>query len=521
MTAPTWMPLVTDLKQALAARDRAGANAAVLKLLDLRAPLGVQWRSICELMRVSGELTLAHRAMDAFVVAAGRTPQALYSKAVLLTQSGRMREAHEFIGKLPPDVPDLAGHAYVLGNTAMTMGRMDEARAHLADAVRHRPGWGPAWLTLATAVNLAQDPLGEQLLADAAAAERQGPGDHARYCYALGKLYVDRRDPDAAFAAYARGARLLRSETPYSRTGNTANAKSAMSGYSDGFIERLNAQKSRDTSRPIFVTGLPRSGTTLVEHIIASHSQVADGAELNLVQHVAVQVGGVSGEALEAYLARGGSPDAMAGLYLHLLEERFGAEGRIVDKTIDVSRCLGLISVALPDAPLIWMRRDPLDSAWSCFPNLLHPWRRVELRPDRHRPSLPARGRAAGVLESTARRPIAGRALPRAGGVAATVDIQGAGALWVGRGVSRAPVAQHRARGHDCQRDAGAPAHQSRRSQCGGTLPGVLAALRRRVFRTGGGSRLRTEVGWPASWGSPHPPCAGLEIHLYQCQLIT
>jgi hypothetical protein len=57
----------------------------------------------------------------------------------------------------------------------------------------------------------------------------------------------------------------------------------------------------------------------------------------------------------------------MASLYLHLLEERAGPTGRIVDKTIDVSRCLGLIAAALPDAPLIWMRREPLDNAWSCF----------------------------------------------------------------------------------------------------------------------------------------------------------
>lgn len=361
------MPLVETLKQALAVRDRAGANAAVAQLLDCRAPLGANWQSFCELMRVSGELTLAHRAMDAFVAAVRHTPQALYSKAVLFTQSGRMREAYDLVAQLPPDVPDRAGREYVLGNTAMTMGRIDEARDHLKAAVRHRPGWGPAWLTLATAVNLAEDPLGETLLADRAAAERQGPGDLARYCYALGKLHIDRRDPDAAFAAYSRGAMLLRGETPYSRAGNAANANLAMTGFPEGFIERLNAQKARDTSRPIFVTGLPRSGTTLVEQILASHSRVSNGAELNIIQHIAVLVGGVSGDALRSYLANGGSPDAMASLYLHLLEERFGTEGRIVDKTIDVSRYLGLIAAALPDAPLIWMRRDPLDSAWSCF----------------------------------------------------------------------------------------------------------------------------------------------------------
>jgi tetratricopeptide (TPR) repeat protein len=367
MVGPTWMRWVESLKQALAVRDRALANAAVSQLLDQRAPLGVQWRQISELMRVSGEFTLALRAIDAFVIAQARSPQALYARAVLLTQAGRMGEAHDLVASLPPDVPDLAGRAYVLGNTAMSLGRSEEARAHLEAAVTHRPGWGPAWLTLSSAVNLATGALGERLLADAAAAERQHPADLARYCYALGKLHVDRGEHALAFAAYTRGARLLRGETPYSRSGNTANAQAALRGFPPDWIEQLNARHSRDTSRPIFVTGLPRSGTTLVEQILASHSQVADGAELNIVQHLAVQVGGVSGDDLSAYLARGGTTEALAELYLHLLDERFGDQGRIVDKTIDVSRYLGLIASVLPHAPLIWMRRDPLDNAWSCL----------------------------------------------------------------------------------------------------------------------------------------------------------
>jgi tetratricopeptide (TPR) repeat protein len=367
MAASRWEPLVDELRQATAARDRERTNAAVTRLLDLRAPLAAQWRSVSELMRLSGELTLAHRAIDAFVEAAGNTPQARYSKVVLCTQSNRLREAYDLIGTLPPDVPDRAGHAYVLGNIAMTMGRVGEARERLEDAVKHRPGWGPAWLTLANAVNLASDALGDRLLADGAAAQRQGPGDLARYHYAVGKLHVDRGEPAAAFESFAHGARLLRAETPYSRAANTANAEAAMAGHDDDLIERTAARRERDTSRPIFVTGLPRSGTTLVEQILTSHSQVSDGAEMNLIQHLAVRVGGVSGRSLEAYLGRGGTPDALAALYLHLLDERFGAGGRIVDKTIDASRFLGLAAAALPDAPLIWMRRDALDCAWSCF----------------------------------------------------------------------------------------------------------------------------------------------------------
>lgn len=355
------------LKESLAKRDRAGTNRAVTMLLDGRAPLGGQWRAIAQLMQVSGEFTLAHRAIDAFVAASNNNPQARYAKVVLLTQSGELQQAHDLLTTLPPDVPDRAGRAFVLGNTAMTLGRETDAIGHLRTTLKHRPGWGPAWLSLATAVNFSENPLGEQLLAEQPIAEQQGPADLARYYYALGKLYADRKDPAASFAAFARGADLLRADRPYSRSGDATNAASAMTGYPVGFFEQLRARQSRDTSRPIFVTGLPRSGTTLVEQILASHSSVADGGELNITQHVAVTVGGVSGDHIEAYLKRGGDLDTLSDLYLHLLSERVGPSGRIIDKSIDMSRFMGLIASALPDAPLIWMRRDPLDCAWSCF----------------------------------------------------------------------------------------------------------------------------------------------------------
>ncbi|WP_082472665.1 tetratricopeptide repeat-containing sulfotransferase family protein [Sphingomonas sp. Leaf357] len=367
LNATEILPLVARMKAALARKDRTETNRVVAALLDGAAPLGEQWQAISQLMQVSGEFNLALRAIDAFIASAADKPRARYSKVVLLTQAQRLQEAQDLLTQLPEDVPDRAGRAYVLGNTAMTLGRIDEARAHLLTALKHRPGWGPAWLSLVMVGNLKTDPIGEQLLAERSVAERQGPADLARYHYALGKLHVDRGDHAAAFAAFARGAALLKSLTPYGREANAANAESTMTGYSHDFFDRMREKQTIDTSRPIFVTGLPRSGTTLVEQILASHSAVLDGGELNFVQHMAVSVGGVSGDAVAQYVARGGSLDDLGGLYLHLLEERFGPTGRIVDKTIDVSRCMGLIAAALPDAPLIWMRRDPLDSAWSCF----------------------------------------------------------------------------------------------------------------------------------------------------------
>jgi hypothetical protein len=364
---PALSAILAQLQAALTRRDRSEANRLVTELIESKAPLGRQWYALAQLMQVSGELTLALRAIDIFIASAGNKPMACYSKVVLLTQAQRLQEAHDLLASLPEDVPDRCGHAYILGNTAMTLGRVDEARGHLLRALSYRPGWGPAWLSLAATEKLSVGSIGDKLLVEAAVAEQQAPADLARFCYALGKLHADRGDPEAAFAAYARGAALLKLEVPYNHDADVANAAAAMTGYDKDFFDRMRVSQTLETSRPIFVTGLPRSGTTLVEHILASHSTVLDGGELNLIQHVAVAAGGNSGATIEHYLTQGGTPDALGAIYLHLLSERFGSTGRIVDKTIDASRFMGIIAAALPDAPLVWMRRDPIDNAWSCL----------------------------------------------------------------------------------------------------------------------------------------------------------
>lgn len=365
MAAP--LDPIAQLRNALVARDRDGANQAVEHLLAIGAPLGGEWKRIAQLMQMTGEISLALRAIDTFIAASGNRPEAYYDKILMLGQTGRLIEARDLLARLPPDRTNPAARAYLAGNVATTLGQIDEARAALEEVVAARPGWGPAWLSLAEAINLADDPLGDRLLADRTAADAQPEADRARYYYALGRLHHDRGQHTEAFAAFTEGARLLKSVLPYSSAGDRRNAAAAMSGFGPGTIESWNARQTLATDRPIVVTGLPRSGTTLVEQIVTSHSRVADGAEIGLMPQVAVTAGGNSGEAIQAYFNAGGTIEKLARLFLHLLEERFGPNGRVIDKTVDNSRFLGLIAAALPETPLIWMRRDPLDAAWSCF----------------------------------------------------------------------------------------------------------------------------------------------------------
>jgi hypothetical protein len=104
--------------------------------------------------------------------------------------------------------------------------------------------------------------------------------------------------------------------------------------------------------------------------MLVSHSAVTGGAELNLFRRAAMGVGSLLPDDQTAFARR---PDAHAAwsaigeAYLHLLCERFGPDGRVVDKTLSHSRLVGLIASILPGAKFVWLRRAPEATAWSCF----------------------------------------------------------------------------------------------------------------------------------------------------------
>jgi hypothetical protein len=160
----------------------------------------------------------------------------------------------------------------------------------------------------------------------------------------------------------------MKAAMPYDRQADRASAAEAVEGYTaEDIAAAIARQPGEPTGRAIFVTGLPRSGTTLVQQILTSHSTVDAGGEIGRLGLLAGEVGGSSYRALERYLSRSGVAGTAQRLWGHLLVERFRTPGRVVDKSLDSSRFLGLAAALLPEAPLVWLTRDPLDRAWSCF----------------------------------------------------------------------------------------------------------------------------------------------------------
>jgi hypothetical protein len=163
---------------------------------------------------------------------------------------------------------------------------------------------------------------------------------------------------------------------PYSLEADRRNAAESIQGYGAEAIAALSREQTEPTGRTIFVTGLPRSGTSLVEQILTSHSEVADGGEVNRLLLLAMEIGGHAYPSLRRYADAQGAPEA-ARLFAHWMRDRFRGPGRIVDKSLTTTRLLGLAASVLPEAPLIWLTRDPLDCAWSCFRTFFqgtNPW---------------------------------------------------------------------------------------------------------------------------------------------------
>jgi tetratricopeptide (TPR) repeat protein len=359
--------LVGEIQPALERNDRATVKAIIKQLVAVRAPMGDQWQQLAYIAAGYGEQRMALQSMDLFVDYWGGRPSIQFQKVSFLAMMGDWDGAYALVRTLPETVPDTVGNLYSRGSTALYSGRTEEASGYFARVTRMRPQSGITWFGLSIVTNFAREPdLADRLIAAAPGMESIKLEERVPFQYALGKVHADRGDHTLAFEAYALGAKLMKSVTPYDREADRAEAAKAVDGYSAERIAAIAEAQRDPTGRTIFVTGLPRSGTTLVEQILTSHSAVSDGGEISRLLLLSHEIGGTSWPALAGHVEAQGTASA-ARLWHHWLDELYPASGRIVDKSTTTSRFLGLAAALLPDAPVIWMKRDPLDCAWSCF----------------------------------------------------------------------------------------------------------------------------------------------------------
>lgn len=253
-----------------------------------------------------------------------------------------------------------------LANILQTLGRFDDAEAEYRRVIDIRPDHAYAYRQLAVmrSRSIPQDDLEimEELLSNPAATD----DDTVNLCYGLASAYDARGDYDPAFSFLERGSKIKRASIDYDVDAELLQMEKIAEVF-DCHMLAVGEAGGCPSDKPIFVVGMPRSGTSLVEQILASHS-FAEG--LGEVDYLAERIALISNFPEAAlgfdndYLCRLGES------YVEALSANAPKAERIIDKMPINFQFIGMIHLALPNCRIIHCVRNPVDTCLSCFQQL-------------------------------------------------------------------------------------------------------------------------------------------------------
>ena len=326
-------------------------------------------RTQLERLDIPAALASIERAADQ----GPRSAQVQIQKANVQARSGRHQEAIETYRRAIELNPESMAGFLGLGNTLKTIGRQSEAIDAYRRATSLRPELSEAWWSLSNLKTFRFDDR------ECVAMENQlgAPGlpDEARvqFCFALAKALEDRSEFSRAFELYDRGNRIRRAMEQYDPVQTEVINERIRSVFDADFLARHAGRGDPDPA-PIFIVGLPRSGSTLLEQILSSHSLVDATHELPEVGKLIQQVNrdrkdkNAYPEAVRTF--DDGAWAALGRSYIDATRQYRHRAPRFIDKNPNNFASIGLLSMALPNARFVNARRHPLDTCLSCYKQL-------------------------------------------------------------------------------------------------------------------------------------------------------
>lgn len=269
--------------------------------------------------------------------------------------------------ELDPDLPE----AYLgLGSTYEQEGLIEEAVVQFRKALSVKPELGNGYLSLASipSVTLTEEERAQiqNLLAKP---DLEDETRSALY-FALARVCEREKKYDQAFEYVQKGNKIDRAKIDFSAQANRQFISRCIEIFDKPFLE-ARADFGSESDRPVFVLGLPRSGTTLIEQIISAHPKAFGGGEVVLIHNMARQLTRELNSKVPypdcIFDMTAESSKRLAGLYLDHLASFDNTALRVTDKLPFNFRYVGLLQLLFPKARIIHCRRDPRDVAVSCY----------------------------------------------------------------------------------------------------------------------------------------------------------
>lgn len=270
---------------------------------------------------------------------------------------------------LTPDFADALGNK---GMLLTELGRFEEAREAIERSIALAPHVVRAYYNLTLSKRIeAGSPHFRAMQDLALGMAALAPDDQIHLHYALGKAFADIGDHASSFPHLLAGAALKRKQTPYDEAATLAGFQRTCGAFGEQRMER-DKGLGEPSGVPVFIVGMPRSGTSLVEQILASHPQAFAAGETDAFAGAVQDLDDEAAPNLSEPISLTSSQGLLrlGENYLRRISATAPTAQRITNKTPDNFRFLGLIHLAMPNARIIHIRRDPLDTCLSCFSKL-------------------------------------------------------------------------------------------------------------------------------------------------------
>jgi len=359
----------------VAARLRRYADAQTLleRCLELSPSFDAARHNYAAVLNRQGKAAAALPHAETLLGKEPRNPGYRNLKAAILANLSEYAESIEVYEGVLKDFPQQPKIWMSYGHSLKTAGRQDDSVAAYRRAIAMQPTSGEAYWSLANLKTFRFSDSDVTEIRRALEREDLSDDDRLHFEFSLGKALEDEASYEESFAHYAAGNALRGKLYPYSAADNTRFVQRSKAQFTPEFIKARTSGGCPDQS-PLFVVGLPRSGSTLVEQILASHSLVEGTMELPDIPQLARELAARNeGQSETPFF------DAVAALSVgerQALGERYLASTRVHRKTgapffIDKmpNNCLyvGLIHLILPNAKIIDVRRHPLGCCFSGF----------------------------------------------------------------------------------------------------------------------------------------------------------
>ncbi|MGH8318337.1 MAG: tetratricopeptide repeat-containing sulfotransferase family protein [Steroidobacteraceae bacterium] len=299
---------------------------------------------------------------------------AMLGMANALRNTGGHQEALMLARRVLAQRPESASATSLLGVILAELGEMEEALPLIRRAATLAPN-RPEILYHAALLSKVQPEDGtiEALEAALLRFDSFTPRDQCLLHFALAKAYDDVGERERSFTHLMRGNAIKRSQTPYGEAAMLAGMARVAEVFTPALLSARQGMGDPSTV-PVFIVGMPRSGTTLVEQILASHAEVFGAGErtelASSVRHLTAERIGASGLPEAVWTLAGEALRRMGRDYVAGVRRLAPDATRVIDKMPGNFLYLGLIRLILPNARIIHVRRNPVDTCLSCFSKL-------------------------------------------------------------------------------------------------------------------------------------------------------